>query len=78
VLDQLGYWRQVFSTFTYWRISIEAAQQAGIWRYGFARQGRALTTLDTLNAAVAVEADATLVTRNIEDYPMQDVQLQAV
>src|SRR5438132_410259 len=59
----------------YWPISREAAQQAGRWRYTYARMGRPLTTTDTLVAAVAQERRVTLVTTNVKDYPMQEVSL---
>ncbi len=72
---QREYWREVLSTFTYWDVSFAAAQRAGEWRYDFDRRGIALSTTDTLNAAVAVEHDATLLTRNAKDYPMMGLHL---
>ncbi len=53
--------------------SAEAARQAGLWRFGFARQGRQLTTTDCLIAATANEHHATLVTGNLNDFPMPEV-----
>ncbi len=50
-----------------------AARQSGIWRYDFARRGVALSTTDTVIAAVAVEHDAVVVTGNVKDYPMPEV-----
>lgn len=72
---QREYWSEAFSTFTYWDVSFAAAQRAGEWRYDFDRRGIALSTTDTLNAAVAVEHDATLLTRNAKDYPMTGLHL---
>ncbi len=51
------------------------AQQAGRWRYDFARKGVALATTDTLIAAVAEAHSATIVTGNIRHYPMPEVAL---
>jgi tRNA(fMet)-specific endonuclease VapC len=53
--------------------SPNAARQAGVWRYDFARRGRQLSTTDCLIGAVAVEHRATLVTGNVKDYPMAEV-----
>jgi predicted nucleic acid-binding protein len=49
------------------------ARQAGLWRYTFARQGVQLATTDCLIAAIAHERGATLVTGNIDDYPMPEL-----
>lgn len=46
------------------------AQQAGDWRYDFARRGVQLTTTDCLIAATAHAHHATVVTGNAKDYPM--------
>lgn len=55
--------------------SASAARQAGRWRYQFARSGVILQTQDMLIAATAVEHDAVLVTGNIKDYPMKEVNI---
>jgi predicted nucleic acid-binding protein len=51
------------------------AQQAGTWRYEFARRGLQLATTDTLIAATADAHGATVVTGNTKDYPMPEVEL---
>jgi tRNA(fMet)-specific endonuclease VapC len=51
------------------------ARQAGAWRYDFARRGIQLSTTDTLVAATAHAHDATVVTGNIKDYPIQEISL---
>ncbi|MHB8576570.1 MAG: PIN domain-containing protein [Dehalococcoidia bacterium] len=50
-----------------------AAQQAGMWRYDFARRGVTLSTTDTLIAAVAAEHGASLITGNVRHYPMAGI-----
>jgi len=51
-----------------------AARQAGLWGYAFARQGVQLTTTDCMIAAIAHERGATLVTGNMDDYPMPELR----
>ncbi|MGH2531055.1 MAG: type II toxin-antitoxin system VapC family toxin [Thermomicrobiales bacterium] len=68
--------RQSFlESLRFWEINQWAAQQAGIYRYDFARRGVALSTPDTLIAAVAREYEAILVTNNAKDFPLPDVEL---
>lgn len=50
-------------------------EQAGTWRYAFARQGVALSTSDTLVAATAHVYGASLITRNAKYYPMAGLTL---
>ena len=57
----------------YWGITPAAAVAAGHYRYMFARNGRPLSTADTLIAAVASRHHATVLTRNAKDFPMEDV-----
>lgn len=73
--QQRALWEQFLGALQLWAITRDAAIQAGIWRYDFARQGVALTTTDTLVAAVAEEQQAILVTNNLKDYPMSGLQL---
>lgn len=57
----------------YFQVTPRAAKRAGAYRHDFGRQGLSLSVADTLIAAVAVEHGATLITGNIKDYPMKDV-----
>ena len=75
-LSQYPFWDEFFAAMGYWPISPSSARQAGIWRYSYARQGTPLSTADTLIAAVAVEQDAVLITDNVKDYPMPELQLR--
>jgi predicted nucleic acid-binding protein len=68
-------WDAFFANLEYWTVSNAAARQAGAWRYQFARQGTRLSTTDLLTAAVAVERDAILVTSNVKDFPMEELEL---
>ncbi|MGE0539886.1 MAG: type II toxin-antitoxin system VapC family toxin [Dehalococcoidia bacterium] len=51
------------------------AQQAGEWRFSFARRGISLPTTDCLIAATAHGHQAIVVTGNVKDFPMQEVRL---
>jgi predicted nucleic acid-binding protein len=68
-------WDHFLSLLYCWPITLAAARQAGVWRHDFARRGVALSTADTLVAAVAGDLGARLVTDNPKDYPMPGVQL---
>ena len=54
------------------------ARQAGAWRYAYARRGIQLSTTDVLVAATALAYSATVVTRNVRDYPMPEVSILSV
>jgi predicted nucleic acid-binding protein len=73
--SQLAVWGEFFESLVLWSISLEAAKQAGRFRYDFARRGISLSTTDTLVAAVALYERATIVTSNVKDYPMDEVSL---
>lgn len=64
---------QLLSTLYFLPTSPQAARQAGSWRYTYARRGIPLSVTDCLIAAVASEHGATLLTRNVADYPMPEV-----
>lgn len=68
-------WDDFLSALQYWEITWGTARQAGRFRYDFARRGIALSTADTLVAAVAWERGATILTDNVEDYPMDEVRV---
>jgi predicted nucleic acid-binding protein len=62
--------QQFLVTLQFLPTSEVAAQQAGLWRYDFARRGVTLPATDTIIAAVAFEHGATVVTGNVRHYPM--------
>jgi predicted nucleic acid-binding protein len=68
-------WHRFFGSPTYWDITRAAATRAGEYRCACARKGQILSTADALIAAVAFESQATLVRRNVKDFPIDDVQL---
>jgi tRNA(fMet)-specific endonuclease VapC len=54
------------------------AQQAGEWRFSFARRGRPLATTDCLIAATAHGHSAIVITGNAKDFPMREVQVLSI
>ncbi len=66
---------QLLQALTFLPTSAAAAQQAGEWRYQYARRGLTLSTTDAMVAATAYEHDATLVTANEDDYPMPEISV---
>jgi predicted nucleic acid-binding protein len=67
-----GRGEELLGSLRFFATSPGAARQAGLWRYAFARQGVQLATTDCLIAAVAHERGATLVTGNMDDYPIPE------
>ncbi len=68
-------WDDFFGALGFWEATREAARQAGVWRYEFARKGTQLSTADLLVAAVASQREAVIVTDNVKDYPMDEVNI---
>jgi predicted nucleic acid-binding protein len=66
---------QLTSSLAYLDVTADEARLAGSIRYQFARRGIALSTTDTIVAAVAMANDATLVTANVRDFPIEELQL---
>jgi hypothetical protein len=68
-------WERFFRALSFWETSFEAAQQAGLYRYRYARQGQAIASSAALIAAISVEVQTTIVTGNVRHFPMPDVTL---
>ena len=68
-------WDSFFEALRFWGATRETARQAGIWRYQFAREGTQLSTTDLLVAAVASQREATIVTDNVKDYPVDKINV---
>jgi hypothetical protein len=71
-------WDAVIDALRCWDISPATAIQAGHYRFSFARRGRTIHTPDALNAAVAWRMRATVITRNVKDYPVPGVPVLAL
>lgn len=68
-------WSKFFAALLYWHITKKASVQAGIFRADYQKKGKQLSTADALIAAVSISEQATVVTNNIKDYPMEEVSL---
>jgi predicted nucleic acid-binding protein len=73
--DERPVWDVFFEELLVWDITAVAARRAGIDQYDFDRQGKPIGTSDAMIAAVARAQSAILVTNNVRDFPMADVQL---
>ncbi len=72
--EQRSRWVEFFGALSYWGITREIAQRAGAWRNDYARQGRPLSTSDVLIAATAHTNRSIIMTNNVRDFPMPEVQ----
>lgn len=70
-----AYAREFLSALVYLPTDHDAAEQAGAWRYAYARRGIALATADLLIAATAHAHGAAVVTGNLRHFPMPEVQV---
>ncbi len=68
--------KPVLQTLEFWDIDLEVARLAGTYRYTYARMGRPLSVPDVLMAAHAVARDVTLITGNVRDFPMPELQME--
>lgn len=69
---------QLLSDLLFVPVSLEAAKLGGIFKNRYAREGIALSVMDTTIAAVAVTNDFTLLTDNSKDFPMPEIKLYPV
>lgn len=53
----------------------EIAELAGSLRYEHRKEGKLLPTIDTLIAATALQNDYCLITRNLKDYQIPELEL---
>jgi predicted nucleic acid-binding protein len=74
--EQAAQAEKLTNALDYYEATADSARQAGVYRYEFARRGVSLSVTDTLVAAIAKANDAIVVTANVRDYPMKDIQVQ--
>ncbi len=55
----------------------ETAMAAGLWRSEARQRGRALSLADALIAGAAEASDATVLTRNVRDFRLTPVRVEA-
>jgi predicted nucleic acid-binding protein len=59
----------------YYHVTWPVARLAGLLKRDHARKGIALTVTDTTIAAVAIVHELTLMTDNVKDFPMKELNL---
>ena len=65
----------VVNSWLYYETTPAIAKEAGRYRYEFARRGITLSATDSLIAAVAIANNATLITNNVRDFPMDGIRI---
>lgn len=73
--DEAGQAYESVKGFDFWVIEISDAILAGRYRSEYARRGQKLAVPDTLIAAQAVTRNATVITRNVRDFPMPELKV---
>jgi predicted nucleic acid-binding protein len=68
-------WQDWLLALPYWQISTVVAMRAGADRKNMLDLGKTVSVTDSLIGALARENDAIVLTSNIKDYPMKDVQV---
>ena len=63
------------ASLAYYPITFPVARLAGELKRDFAKKGITLSIPDTLIAAVAIQHQLYLITDNIKDFPMKELQL---
>jgi len=76
--EQRSRWMIFFATLRFLSSTSTAAVRAGAYRHDVARRGRALSTGDTLIAAIAYEAGAVVLTEDPKDFPMDDIVVRSL
>ena len=56
-------------------MTLDIALHAGAYRYDLGRRGQTLQIPDALIAVAAVAAGAVLVTANVTNFPIPDIQI---
>jgi predicted nucleic acid-binding protein len=69
---------ELFSTLIWVDTTAAVARKAGSLIYEWARKGVTLTLADTMIAATALHYGLTLITENVKDFPMPELQLHPV
>jgi predicted nucleic acid-binding protein len=67
---------ELFASLQHFPIAPAAARLAGNLKRDYARKGITLNLGDVIIAAVAIHHDLTLLTDNVEDFPMEGLSIQ--
>jgi predicted nucleic acid-binding protein len=67
--------REFMRSLVFLSVTSEIAEHAGHLKARYARRGKALSVQDATIAAVSIAYGCTLVTENIKDFPMPELEL---
>jgi predicted nucleic acid-binding protein len=67
--------RELMRSLVFLPVTSEIAEHAGHLKARYARRGKALSVQDATIAAVSIAYSCALVTRNIRDFPMPELEL---
>ena len=65
----------LLSSLDFYPITFPVSRLAGELKNTFGRKGTSLSMTDSLIAAVAIQHQLALITDNVKDFPMRDIQL---
>lgn len=73
--EELSRIEELLEALQYCAIQYKTARRAGLYRREYQIRGITLSVSDTLIAAVAVENSLTLVTKNVQHFPMPELSV---
>ena len=59
-------------------VTFSIARLAGLLKHDYSRKGKVLTVADATIAAVAIHHGIPLITDNVKDFPMKELQLHSL
>jgi predicted nucleic acid-binding protein len=66
---------QLLQSLKLYPVTFSIARLAGILKRDYSKKGKVLTVPDATIAAVAIHNDLPLITDNVKDFPMEELQL---
>jgi predicted nucleic acid-binding protein len=70
-----GQTEALLQSLRYYPVTFAVARLAGLFKRDYSNKGKILSIADTIIAAVAIHHDLPLITDNIKDFPMKQLQL---
>ncbi len=70
--------KELIESLEYFEVTRDIAISAGKYRYEHARQGRTLAITDAIIGACALAYEATLLTANVNHYPMEKLKIKKI
>lgn len=67
--------RQLLESFQYLPVTLPIARLAGTLKRDYSKRGKTMNIADATIAAVALHYETPLITQNVKDFPMKELQL---